>query len=180
MLICAETVRRIVGPGAVWPELTRQDIADEIFLEIEAGSSGKPNRAQDLEQSGADTFDFDSDPSINPTWLCRTVVQRVDKRLDLNQAIIEGLGSIVAQNAQTEPAPGAAEDDPQSQAARGTQNAPQGQGNEPQPQAGFLLFRLSCIRQLTRDSRRTDGDIDGNLPKAPFSIALCSVHISFV
>ena len=48
MLICAETVRRIVGPGAVWPELTRQDIADEIFLEIEAGSSGKPNRAQDL------------------------------------------------------------------------------------------------------------------------------------
>ena len=113
-------------------------------------------------------MDFDSDPSINPTWLGRTVVQRVDERLDLFQAIIEGLGSIVAQNAQTEPAPGAAEDDPQSQAARGTQNAPQGQGNEPQPQAGFLLFRLSCIRQLTRNSRRTDGDIDGNLPKAPF------------
>lgn len=43
-----ETVIEIVGPGAVWPQLDRATIAKEIFLEIKAGSSGRPNKAAEL------------------------------------------------------------------------------------------------------------------------------------
>jgi hypothetical protein len=43
-----EQVKAIVGPGAVWPHLTLADIADEIFLEVEAGSTGKPNQAVEI------------------------------------------------------------------------------------------------------------------------------------
>ena len=35
-----DTVKRIVGEGAVWPEMTRQQISDELWLQIEAGSNG--------------------------------------------------------------------------------------------------------------------------------------------
>ena len=33
-----DTVKRIVGEGAVWPEMSKQQIADELWLQIEAGS----------------------------------------------------------------------------------------------------------------------------------------------
>jgi hypothetical protein len=42
--LSAETVKQIVGPGAVWPELSRQDIMAELWLEVKAGSSGPPER----------------------------------------------------------------------------------------------------------------------------------------
>lgn len=45
-----EQVVKIVGPGAMWPdaEQTRREFAKEIHLKVEAGSSGKPNEAQEL------------------------------------------------------------------------------------------------------------------------------------
>lgn len=44
-----ETVKKKVGDGAVWPELNREQIADSIYFQIEAGSMGKPNQAQDAQ-----------------------------------------------------------------------------------------------------------------------------------
>lgn len=44
-----QTVEEIVGPGAVWPEQTREDVAREIHLEVVAGSSGRLNRAQEVQ-----------------------------------------------------------------------------------------------------------------------------------
>ena len=44
----AEIVKEIVGPGAVWPDLARDDIARSIYFKISAGSSGKPNEQADL------------------------------------------------------------------------------------------------------------------------------------
>jgi hypothetical protein len=32
----------------VWPHLSLADIADELFLEVEAGSTGKPNQAIEI------------------------------------------------------------------------------------------------------------------------------------
>lgn len=43
-----EKVKEIVGPGAVWPDQTRDEVAREIHLEVVAGSSGRPNRAQEV------------------------------------------------------------------------------------------------------------------------------------
>lgn len=46
-----ETVKRIAGPGAVWPVTpqARKEFADNIYLEVQAASSGRPN--QQLEVS---------------------------------------------------------------------------------------------------------------------------------
>lgn len=46
-----ETVMRIAGPGAVWPEFpeTRQDFLNEVFVQVEAASSGRPNKAVDIQ-----------------------------------------------------------------------------------------------------------------------------------
>lgn len=44
-----EKVKEIIGPGAVWPQSTREDIAKEIHLEVVAGSSGRKNRAQEVQ-----------------------------------------------------------------------------------------------------------------------------------
>lgn len=41
-------VKRIAGPGAVWPPPDQvEDFVNEVFLEIEAASSGRPNQALD-------------------------------------------------------------------------------------------------------------------------------------
>jgi nucleoside-diphosphate-sugar epimerase len=40
-----ESVKRIVGEGAVWPELSPEDVMDCVYTTILAGSSGKPNKA---------------------------------------------------------------------------------------------------------------------------------------
>lgn len=45
----AAQVQRIVGRGAVWPEQSREEVAAEIHLEVEAGSSGRRNQAQDVQ-----------------------------------------------------------------------------------------------------------------------------------
>jgi hypothetical protein len=42
------TVRRIAGPGAVFPDQNREDFLNEIELEIVAASSGRPNKAMDI------------------------------------------------------------------------------------------------------------------------------------
>ena len=47
------SVQKIVGIGAVWPELSREEIANEVLLEIEAGSMGRPNQAQEIARGAA-------------------------------------------------------------------------------------------------------------------------------
>jgi hypothetical protein len=94
----AEQVKKIAGPGAVWPELTAQEIADEIQLEIEAGSTGKPNQAAELRNLERVLPYVIQIPGIDPKWLAKEVLKRMDDKLDLDQALAEGAKSIVAQN----------------------------------------------------------------------------------
>lgn len=42
------TVKRKVGQGAVWPEVSMADMRENLWLEIEAGSTGRPNQALEL------------------------------------------------------------------------------------------------------------------------------------
>jgi hypothetical protein len=42
-------VKEILGPGALWPEQSREEIAKELYLEVVAGSSGRPNQAQEVQ-----------------------------------------------------------------------------------------------------------------------------------
>lgn len=45
-----DMVKKLVGRGAVWPDLNRQDVADSIYFKIEAGSMGLPNQQAELQK----------------------------------------------------------------------------------------------------------------------------------
>lgn len=94
-----DEVKRIAGVGAVWPELSMQDIQEEIYLEIEAGSTGKPNKAAELANIERILPFLLQIPNIEPTWLLKEVLKRMDDKMDIDRAINNGMMSIAAQNA---------------------------------------------------------------------------------
>ena len=116
-----QEVRKITGDGAMWPQLTLEEIAQELYLEIEAGSSGKPNQAQEIRNWKEMLPFLIQMPNINPTWLARESLRRLDDRMDLTEAITENIPAIVAQNrmAGAAPPPGAM---PEDQGGAGADN----------------------------------------------------------
>ena len=92
-----QTVMEIVGPGAVWPELDGQTIARELFLEIKAGSSGRPNQAQELANLERGMQWLLQLGGINPTVLARKYAYLLD--IDEDELIVEGMPSVVSINA---------------------------------------------------------------------------------
>jgi hypothetical protein len=140
------TVKRIVGPGAVWPDLTRQQISEEVWLEIEAGSSGNPNQAQEIANAQKIYPLVMQIPGIDPEFLARDLLHRLDDKLDLTQAFKSPLPSIVAMNTMSRgaggppgvgqvasPSAGATPKSPQMQGPAGEQNPPQ----NPRPGGSF-------------------------------------------
>ena len=94
-----EKVVEIVGPGAVWPEAPqkRADMADEILLSFEAGSSGRPNKAQDLANLERGTPLLTQMPGVQPGPLVRKFARLMD--LDPEELYAPDSPSIVARNA---------------------------------------------------------------------------------
>jgi hypothetical protein len=141
--VAEATVKRIVGPGAVWPDLTRQQISEEVWLEIEAGSSGNPNQAQQIANAQKIYPLVMQIPGIDPEFLARDLLHRLDDKLDLTQAFKSPLPSIVAMNSmrpgapgggqQATPSVGATPKSPQMQGPAGEQNPPQ----NPRPGGSF-------------------------------------------
>jgi hypothetical protein len=147
-----ETVKEIVGPGALWPQMTREEIAREILVSVEAGSTGRPNKA-------ARVADFQSvapfllqTPGIRPDKLAQYQLTLLDTGMDMADFLDPALPSIAAMNAANRGAGGGRAagqrpseddpgDDPAAQGPEGGQNAPAGpdpeQGGVPNvPQAG--------------------------------------------
>lgn len=147
-----DTVMKIVGESAVWPELTREEILREYFLEIEAGSTGKPNQAQETQRMQALAPLLFQVPNVSPEWIAKELIRRLDDRIDITEAIAAGTPSIQAMNAMAvgsggASAPGAASQprtpgggQPQAQGAQGVNNAPSTQPSQvnaaPRPAAG--------------------------------------------
>lgn len=120
-----ETVKEIAGPGAVWPQLDRATVAKEVFLEIEAASTGRPNKAAELQnmtQLMPLVFQL---PGLSPEWVAKQVLTRLDDKLDLTEAFAAGLPSIQAMNQakQMTPAAGDPGQDPNQQGEQGAQNS---------------------------------------------------------
>jgi hypothetical protein len=104
--VSEETVKDIVGPGAVWPQLTKADVAKNVYLEIEAGSSGVPDQAlavSNFEKLGPILMQI---PGITPMFLAQEAIKRLDDKLDINEALSEGAPSIMMQNAAKPLPPG--------------------------------------------------------------------------
>jgi hypothetical protein len=126
--VSEETVKEICGPGAVWPSLTKGEVARELTLEIEAGSSGRPNQQQELMAFEKLAPILMQLPGINPIALAKEAIKRLDDRLDIDELIAEGMPSITAQN-------GAASGPPQTgpEGLLPGAQGPQGANNAPKP-----------------------------------------------
>lgn len=139
-----QMVMQIVGPGAVWPELSRDEIEQELYLEIIAGSSGRPNKAMDVANFERMAPLLLQVPGINPTTLARHGVRTIDDKSDVDEWLIEGNPSITALNAlagkpaATQPATGDPATNPGSQGQEGADKMPGNPaGAQPPPEGMF-------------------------------------------
>jgi len=130
------TVQKIAGKGAAWPQATRQDIAENLMVDFEAGSSGRPNKAQEVQNFTQLAPMLMQIPGITADWLARQAVKVYDDRIDPTDAIIAGMPSIQAQNGLATPSTGVPGTDPNAQGPQGGANAPglPGQNAPPMPQ----------------------------------------------
>ena len=126
--VSEETVKETVGPGAMWPEMTREQLAKEIFLEIEAGSTGRPNQAQEIQNFERLAPILMQVPGVTPEMLAKEGIRRLDDRMSLSDMYDPNQVSIQAMNqmagAMTPPGQGAGQD-PSAQGGQGAVNAEQ-------------------------------------------------------
>ncbi len=122
-----EKVKEVVGPGAVWPDLDRTSVTQELNLEVEAASTGRPNKAQEIQNAQAVFPLLMQTPGVSPEWTAKELIRRMDDRLDITDAFQAGIPSIQMMNRMNQMAPGGA-NDPNQQGAEGGDNAP---GTEP-------------------------------------------------
>ena len=140
-----QTVVEIVGEGAVWPDSpeTREAAAKEIYLEVESGSSGRPNKAADLANMERGMPYLLQIPGLNPVPIGKKYLKLLD--IDVDEATAEGMPSIQAINAiMAKMATGAGAQatgdpasDPNAQGDQGAQNAPSPVQNEAGPQPAY-------------------------------------------
>lgn len=135
--ISQETARKIVGPGAVWPEMTVGDIAEELYLDIEAGSSGRPNKAYDLANFERAAPTLLQVPGITPKWLAKQIITRLDDNIDLTDAYLDGLPSIMAMNRQAQLSTGDPATDPNQQGGEGGDKNNNPQQRQPGAQPAY-------------------------------------------
>lgn len=124
--VSAQVVQEIVGPGAVWPQLDRQTVAKNVFLEVDADANGSPNKQQDVQNIVQLVPILQRVPGISPEWLARQIIQRMGDDIDMTDAFAEGVPSMEALNqlmSTPPPVPGQAPGD--------EKEAPTGAGKGP-------------------------------------------------
>lgn len=137
--LAPEVVLEKAGVGSVWPgldgmpEFTAEQIADEVFLEVEAGSTGKPNQATEVRNWKEMLPFLLQIPGIDPVWLGRETLRRLDDRMDLTEAVVSGLPAIAAQNRQAQPAVGPVDQNQQGDRGGDKATAPGGPAGSSAP-----------------------------------------------
>lgn len=123
-----EKVREIVGQGAVWPEseFTREKVAAELYLDVEAGSSGKANKAMEIANFERINPSMLQLPGLNKQRWLKEGIKRLDDKLNPDEFIDDSL-SAVAMNALRIPSGGSPANTPDQQGQNGAQNAPNAQ-----------------------------------------------------
>lgn len=117
-----EQVKLLVGPGAFWPHQSLADLAGEVYLEIQAGSTGKPNQGVEIENFNKMAPLLMQVPGLNSHEFLKEGLRRLDDRMDLTRMFDVQAPSIVSQNAMSQATqdPTAA---PEAQGGKGQDNA---------------------------------------------------------
>lgn len=132
-----EQVKAAVGPGAVWPHHSLAEIAEEVYLEVEAGSTGKPNQAVEINNWKHIAPTLLQIPGLNPVWFLKETLRRLDDRMDVTDAIVAGLPAIVAQNRNAQVGPADPNAAPDQQGEQGANNGPAPPGKPTGSDAAF-------------------------------------------
>lgn len=93
-----DLAQEIAGRGAVWPEFSGDDISRDLWLEIRAGSSGRPNKSAEIQNLERVMPMLLQIPGVKPRKLAELVIERLDDRIDIDELIDMNLPSIMAQN----------------------------------------------------------------------------------
>lgn len=125
-----QTVQQIVGPGAVWPELNRDAIKNEIYLQVEAASSGRPNKSLEVQNFRELAPLLMGIPGIRADFMAREAVKRLDDKLDVDEAFSAGAPAL---NAPPMPGPEMTGADGEPQPGQGQMPPQQGGGMPPGP-----------------------------------------------
>ena len=96
--VSQQTVQKVVGPGAVWPMLDKQIVAENVFLAVDVGANGPPNRQEDVQTLTQIVPLLQRIPGISPEWLARQLIRRMGDNLELDAAFAEGIPSMEALN----------------------------------------------------------------------------------
>lgn len=131
-----ETVKKIVGPGAMWPELSREEVSNELYLEVRAGSSGRPNRSTRLSAREKIMPLLLQIPGVKAEPLAKDLLLDMDDTIEVEDYMDPGALSMTAQNGMKGPMEGAptATGGAMAQGPAGAQNAPKPTGSPAQPQ----------------------------------------------
>lgn len=121
----AETVQEVVGPGYVWPELRREDVAREVYLSIRGGSTGRPNKAQEIANFERMYPLLVQLTGISQDELTEYALSLMDDTIDLADFVSPGAPSLVSMNANSQPGTGDPKNDPYSQGDKGGDNKAQ-------------------------------------------------------
>jgi hypothetical protein len=147
------TVKKIAGPGAQWPEIPTPDLFDGLYLDIQAGTAGRPNRMADLQALQMVAPTLLQIPGIKPSALAKEILKRLDENLDPADMILDGLPSIMAMAKMAggvgsgagvpgEGGPDKGPSDPGAAAAGAAGGGPNGQGGAANtPAAPGLVMR---------------------------------------
>lgn len=127
-----QSAMKIAGRGASWPSFDPSTIKSELFLEVKAGSSGRPNKAVEVANFERLAPLLIQIPGISPEWLARQAIRTMDETIDLTAAIVAELPSIIAMNAIKQAPGGDPQSDPNAQGSNGEQNAPKAPGAQEQ------------------------------------------------
>lgn len=135
--LSADYVMRVVGPGAVWPEQSRAEIAEELDLGIEAGSSGRPDRDRALRNFERAAPFIVQIPGINAEAVARYAIRLLDDRIEVEDFVTPGAPSIVASNQMAQPSPADPAAAPDAQGPEGAGNLPRAPRPAQGPQPAF-------------------------------------------
>lgn len=78
-----DTIKEVVGPGAVFPMLNREDFVNEVYLKIKAASSGRPNKAMAVANA-RDLVPLILQAGGNPIGIVEYVAKQLDEDIDLS------------------------------------------------------------------------------------------------